>query len=326
MVIVGAHLLSIIVMVIPIFMIILLQRVSYAPFSLIPSYYILTKEDVLRNFWILPVKLEHEVAWVQAVVQAILLFWGLGFIDLIVYYYWMSFPQEAYFLSEKQKQIEAKFQQGESSAAQEGCVSRLCQCIDTYLIQYIKKLSRWVMWLTVLLSLFATFVYLVICLVWLILGAIVSPTVFLPYATAAATFVTVISTKYAEVQKLIKDGFKTVYDYVMKMADQQINGMLKKMDLGGKVQSLVNSEALQGVAGQAAKLGLVDESTIKEMEEKAVQLSKDPKKLAEAGSALADLAANPQEFANKMLKAMEEKAISMVKERIQKKIEGPTGE
>jgi hypothetical protein len=95
----------------------------------------------------------------------------------------------------------------------------------------IQKISRWVMWLTVLISLFVTLFYLVICLVWLILGAIVSPTVFLPYATAAATFITVMSTKYKEVNKIVTDGFKTVYDYVMKMADQQINGMLKKMDL-----------------------------------------------------------------------------------------------
>jgi hypothetical protein len=49
MVIVSAHVLSIIVMVIPLIAIVLLERVSYAPFSLIPTYFILTKEDILRN-------------------------------------------------------------------------------------------------------------------------------------------------------------------------------------------------------------------------------------------------------------------------------------
>jgi hypothetical protein len=95
----------------------------------------------------------------------------------------------------------------------------------------IQKISRWVMWTTVLVSLFVTFFYLVICIIWLILGAIISPTVFLPYATAAATFITVIISKYREVNKIVTEGFKTVNDYVKKMTDQQINGMLKKMDL-----------------------------------------------------------------------------------------------
>ena len=63
-----------------------------------------------------------------------------------------------------------------------------------------------------LISLFITLFYILICLVWLILGAIVSPTVFLPYATAAATFITLMSTKNREVNKIITDGFKTVYE------------------------------------------------------------------------------------------------------------------
>jgi enoyl-CoA hydratase/carnithine racemase len=42
---------------------------------------------------------------------------------------------------------------------------------------------------------------------------------------------------------------------------------------------MVNSDALKRVAAQAAKLGIVDESTVKEMEEKAIQMAKDPAKL-----------------------------------------------
>ena len=70
------------------------------------------------------------------------------------------------------------------------------------------------MWVTVLISLFFTLFYVVICLVWLILGAVVSPSVFLPYATAASTFITVMSTKFREVKKIVNEGFKSVYEYV----------------------------------------------------------------------------------------------------------------
>ena len=63
------------------------------------------------------------------------------------------------------------------------------------------------MWTIVLLSLFFFMVYIVLVLVWLVLGAIVSPTVFLPYATAAATFITIMISKYGEIKKVIDNGF-----------------------------------------------------------------------------------------------------------------------
>jgi len=39
-------------------------------------------------------------------------------------------------------------------------------------------------------------------MVWMLLGAIVNPSAFLPYATASATFITVVSTKFAEAMKI----------------------------------------------------------------------------------------------------------------------------
>lgn len=63
------------------------------------------------------------------------------------------------------------------------------------------------MWTIVLFSLFIAIAYMILGLVWLVLGAIVSPTVFLPYATAASTFITVISTKYREITEVIDKGF-----------------------------------------------------------------------------------------------------------------------
>jgi hypothetical protein len=53
------------------------------------------------------------------------------------------------------------------------------------------------MWAMVLLSVYQLCVYIALATVWLMLGAIVNPTAFLPYATGAATFVTVVSAKAA---------------------------------------------------------------------------------------------------------------------------------
>ena len=42
----------------------------------------------------------------------------------------------------------------------------------------------------------------------------------------------------------MENGAKMVLDYVKNLAESQVSGMLKKMDLAGKVQSMVNSDAI----------------------------------------------------------------------------------
>ena len=70
------------------------------------------------------------------------------------------------------------------------------------------------MWTIVLISVCFLMFYIVLVLMWLVLGAIVSPTVFLPYATAAATFITIMGTKYTEIKNVIDHGFQMVLEYV----------------------------------------------------------------------------------------------------------------
>jgi hypothetical protein len=62
-------------MVIPLILIVIMQRVSYAPFSLIPTYFILTKEDITSNFWVLPDKIGWEEKWVQIILYILIIFW-----------------------------------------------------------------------------------------------------------------------------------------------------------------------------------------------------------------------------------------------------------
>jgi hypothetical protein len=68
--------------------------------------------------------------------------------------------------------------------------------------QYVQIFFRMIMWACVGLSLLFLSAYIALCMVWLLLGAIVNPSAFLPYATASATFITVISAKSAEAVKL----------------------------------------------------------------------------------------------------------------------------
>jgi hypothetical protein len=63
----------------------------------------------------------------------------------------------------------------------------------------VQTISRFLMWACVLGSIFFVCFYLITGLVWLILGAILSPTIFLPYATSAVTFITVMIGKWNEI-------------------------------------------------------------------------------------------------------------------------------
>ena len=51
------------------------------------------------------------------------------------------------------------------------------------------------MWILVLYSAYQLFLFISLAGVWLVLGGIVNPSAFLPYATAAATFITVVISK-----------------------------------------------------------------------------------------------------------------------------------
>ena len=87
------------------------------------------------------------------------------------------------------------------------------------------------MWVLVLISLYVLLVYLGLGTVWLILGAIVNPNAFLPYATAAATFVTAVTVKWSEFMSIAKNGLNTIMEFVSGKSETKINEMIKKIDL-----------------------------------------------------------------------------------------------
>ena len=76
------------------------------------------------------------------------------------------------------------------------------------------------MWTLILVSLYFLTAYVSLAIVWLILGAIVNPTAFLPLATAAMTFVALIGSKYKEFTGLYTNAFKKIKDYIRKLAEE----------------------------------------------------------------------------------------------------------
>jgi hypothetical protein len=46
-------------------------------------------------------------------------------------------------------------------------------------------------------------------------------------------------------------------------------GMMKKMNLGGKLDSVIDSGTFKDIAGEAAEMGLIDPATLAHLQENA---------------------------------------------------------
>ena len=248
LIIVFTHALTILILATPVLLVLLVERVQYSVYSLFPSSFNITAEDTGDNVLLIYYKIIKEAQWVQIIFIASGAFLLFALIDLFQYYFYMSFPQESYFMKEKKNL--------------------------NNVTRYFQKYIRMVMWTFALLSLMFIFFYLIICLIWLILGAIVEPTIFLPTATGAATLIAAISSKYAKVVSVIEQGFKQVNTLVSAQTGVQINDMLKKMNLSENSLPNINTDALLILCATAAKLQIMDRSTYDELQDKAVQLVK----------------------------------------------------
>ena len=136
---------------------------------------------------------------------------------------------------------------------------------------FVQILFRRLMWVLVLISLWALGSYISLAMVWMILGAVINPTAFLPYAAGASTFITVVTTKYNEFMNLAENGLKKVIEYIQSLTQKELNGMLKKMGLSGSSISTitgslssatVSTDTVKAVTAQAVALGLADAAEV----------------------------------------------------------------
>jgi hypothetical protein len=136
--------------------------------------------------------------------------------------------------------------------------------------------------------------YIALVLVWCILGAVLNPDVFLPYAAAAATLVTFATSKVRQLTKLRSTLLRRVVDAVrdrfdrtlrslgmdQEAADKLLNGDMSREEIKqrllekGTVDMMQRSplgtvaSALGVDASMAAKLAIGDESAVFDMAEK----------------------------------------------------------
>lgn len=142
------------------------------------------------------------------------------------------------------------------------------------------------MWVIVLVAIYGTVVYASLIAIWLMLGAIINPNAFLPYATSAATFLTLVTKKYQEFTELTQNGLKVLSDYLEKGALDQFQDLLKKMNIQDTIADMVPTDTIKEMTAEAAKLGLIDPATSEHISNNLEVMIRDPSSASKLGNEL----------------------------------------
>ena len=178
------------------------------------------------------------------------------------------------------------------------------------------QVIRYAHWIVILIALGIYFGYIGLVLIWAILGAIINPTAFLPYASGAGTLLTFCTAKYHQFKKLSRDGNKLLLAIIEGLFGGIFSEIAKKLLIAinkaaettiDKSKELLNSQAFQNTANKFADVGLIDKDTLAEFQNKVDML--DPSKLAQAGVNAVQMIKDPRSMANEVDKLIEELVI-----------------
>lgn len=148
--------------------------------------------------------LYNTFSWNLGIVLLSNIFLATTCFDHLLYYAVMEFPQDRSF-----KKIETQKKEG-----------------------YWQIKCRQLEWFLLAMSLSFSLAYVGLLLTWLLLGAFINPNAFLPFASAAATFITFIVTKYNYFKNLINQGSQAIMAYVEQLFGNFINNVASKIMTG----------------------------------------------------------------------------------------------
>ncbi|KAL4474821.1 hypothetical protein ABPG74_001517 [Tetrahymena malaccensis] len=305
---VVAHVLLMALIGCPLIILAIFIRAQQSSYSLIPPMRLIFLDTINYYPTSIPAKLIDDNWIVQAIAIVTMIFWVLSFWDLIYYYASMDFPQEKYFNEYK-------------------------------MVGRFRKFLSGIMWIIVLISFYTFAVYFSLVAIWLMLSAIINPNAFLPYATSAATFVTLVAKKYKQeffisnqdnlivqfyqfrdFQEISQNGFKIISDYLQQMATGQFQDLLKKMDIQDKIADMVPTDTLKDITAEASKLGIIDAATSEDIQNNLQIMIRDPASVSKLGQELVKISQDPQAYAQQISQKLEEKAQNLIQQQVKKNI------
>ena len=237
---------------IPLLIIVILNESQYEPWSLKDPNNLIKVLDVLRDPANLVVNVFTGFPWNIVIMVGVCIMWLVCFLDLMLYYSVMTFPTDK------------SFKESEAQNA-----TRL------------QRLSRKIEWILVFLSLAFYYGFIGVLLIWLLLGAFINPNAFLPFASAAVTFVAFVVTKYKSFKEISVQGKAAVITYLKQLFGGFINDVLDRLTVGlekitnaglDKGKAIIKGDVFNNVTNQLVETGIVDPLTVAQAREKLLSL------------------------------------------------------
>ena len=250
--VVFLHLVLIAALTVPLIMFVILNQAEYTPWSVKDPSTLIYWKDLTQD----PGRLFSNIflqsfPWNSIIIAFVIGFFFLKVLGLFSYYVAMTFPVNRLLQEDKKK-----------------------SSFMTFL-----KLFEWLSFTIVLL---AYFIYIGIFLMWLLLGAFICPNVFLPFASAAATFGTFVVSKYKSFKGIYVKGKDVILIYLTKIFADFVNSVANRImaevkGINGSVfdetNNFLQSGQVKAVKGKILDSGLVDPKIIEEFEKKVKEMN-----------------------------------------------------
>lgn len=247
------HLFLIAILTIPLIIFVILNQSEYSPWSLNDPDTLIFWSDLTIDPKRLFINIfRWSFHWNVAIIIFVISFFCFKIFGLFSYYATMTFP-----------------------------VNRLLQVNENQKNSFLAFL-KFLEWLSFAVVLFVYFLYIGILLMWLLLGAFISPNAFLPLASAAATFGTFVVAKYRTFKDLYKMGSEKIMDYLNVMFSELISSVANKLtlemkgitgSLSSEVHSFLQNGPVKELKEKMVDSGLVDINMINDFEKKVKEIS-----------------------------------------------------
>jgi hypothetical protein len=228
---------------VPTLLISIWNEASYAPYSLNDPIDLVTVTELTKDTGTIFLKILYQGwTWNLVLTCIVITFWLISFIDLIIYYSNLTFPMDDTF--------------------------RKAELVNRHCLQ---RFARKLEWILLLCALSFYFGYIGLLGTWWLLGAIISPSAFLPYASGAITFLTFVKGKYAQFNKIVKKGRQAVLGYMEKFMANIMSKVMKKISekmegttqfVADKAKGFVQSDSFNKMTDVLSNSGIVDPKDI----------------------------------------------------------------
>ena len=122
----------------------------------------------------------------------------------------------------------------------------------------LSKISQIIQWTYIFFFVLMIFGYVGLVLVWSILGAILNPTAYLYYASAATTLITFIGVKRAQLLALRQKGWKQIMIRIERKAQETIEkglrALLKKTGVSESMSKAIETGVNAAMEGDLKRL------------------------------------------------------------------------